>query len=73
MKARQELAQFRYVGYLDRGGGNDQAFLSRGGESMTARQGETVQGHFYIKSVSPTQVVIMELGTKLEQSLTLSH
>jgi Tfp pilus assembly protein PilP len=73
MKARQELGQFRYVGYLDKGGGKDQAFLSRGGESMTARRGETVQGHFYVKTISPSQVVIVELGTKLEVTLSLAQ
>jgi hypothetical protein len=73
MKAKQELAQFRYMGYLDKGGGKDQAFLSRNGESLAAQQGETVQGHFYIKTISPAQVVIMELGTKLEVTLSLSQ
>jgi len=73
MKARQELGQFRYVGYLDKGGGKGQAFLSRSGESMTAHAGETVQGHFYVKAVSPTAVVIVESGTKLEVTLALSQ
>jgi hypothetical protein len=73
MKAKQDLAQFRYMGYLDKGGGKDQAFLSRNGESMAAQAGETVQGHFYIKTISPVQVVIVELGTKLEMTLSLSQ
>lgn len=73
MKAQKELAQFRYVGYLDKGGGKGQAFLSRNGESLVAQQGETVQGHFYIKTISPAQVVIVELGTTLETTLSLSQ
>jgi hypothetical protein len=72
-KARQELAQFKYIGYLDKGGGRDQDFLSRNGESIIAQRGETVQGHFYIKEVTATRVVIIESATKIEVSLSLSN
>ncbi|MEW6325015.1 MAG: hypothetical protein AB1515_06475, partial [Nitrospirota bacterium] len=70
--ARRELAQFRYLGYLDKGGGKDQAFLSRNGELMTAQRGETLHGRFFVKDVTPTRVVIVESATNVEVSLTLS-
>jgi Tfp pilus assembly protein PilP len=70
-QARQALARFRYLGYLDRGG-KAQAFLSYNNELITVQRGETVQGRFYMKDVTPTRVVIVESATKVEVSLTLS-
>lgn len=71
-RARQELSQFRYIGYLNKGGGKDQAFLSRNGELMTVQRGETLQGRFFVKDVTPARVVIVESATKIEASLSLS-
>ena len=71
-RARQELAQFRYLGYQKRGG-RDQAFLERSGESLVANQGETVQGHFYIKEVTPTKVTIVESSSQIETSISPDH
>jgi hypothetical protein len=39
---------------------------------ITVQRGETVQGRFYMKDVTPTRVVIVESATKVEVSLTLS-
>ena len=52
---RQELAQFRYLGYLSRGG-RDEAFLARGNTLHIAKTGETIEQRILVKAISPSGV-----------------
>ena len=63
---RQELAQFRYLGYLSRGG-RDEAFLAKGNALHIAKTGETIEQRILVKAISPSGVMLQETSTKTEQ------
>src|SRR5207253_9889405 len=63
---RQELAQFRYLGYLSRGG-RDEAFLAKGNALHIAKTGETIDQRILVKAISPSGVMLQETPTKTEQ------
>src|SRR5438105_3066656 len=63
---RQELAQFRYLGYLSRGG-RDEAFLAKGNVLHIAKTGETIEQRILVKAISPSGVMLQETSTKTEQ------
>ena len=74
-QARQQLARFRFLGYLTRGG-ESQVFLSNGQAIYIGKQGETLEGDIQIKSVEPTEVILSKLlknsGTAVEAVLPLT-
>jgi hypothetical protein len=51
-QARQELSQFRYLGYLNKGPGQDQAFLARDRELFIVGKGEIVSGSIYLRGIN---------------------
>src|SRR5438034_9477199 len=63
---RQELAQFRYLGYLSRGG-RDEAFLAKGNTLHIAKTGETIEQRILVKAISPSGVMLQETSSKAEQ------
>jgi hypothetical protein len=63
---RQELAQFRYLGYLSRGG-RDEAFLGKGNTLHIAKTGETIEQRILVKAISPSGVMLQETSSKAEQ------
>ena len=63
---RQELAQFRYLGYLSRGG-RDEAFLAKGNALHIAKAGETIEQRILVKAISPSGVMLQETSSKAEQ------
>ncbi len=68
--ARQELAQFRYLGYLSRDG-NEQAFLSKGKELYIVRSDEIIEQRVRVKSVTPTGVTLQEPRSQVERMVPL--
>src|SRR5207245_10971128 len=62
---RQELAQFRYLGYLSRGG-RDEAFLARGNTLHIAKTGETIDQRILVEAISPSGVMLQETYTEIE-------
>lgn len=68
--ARQELAQFRYLGYLSRDG-NEQAFLSRGKELYIVRSDEMIEQRVRVKTVTPTGVTLQEPRSQVERMVPL--
>ncbi len=68
--ARQELAQFRYLGYLSRDG-NEQAFLSKGKELYIVRNDEMIEQRVRVKSVTPTGVTLQEPRSQVERMVPL--
>lgn len=71
MKARQELGQFRYLGYLNREG-REEAFLSRGKTLFIVKRGDTIQGQFILNDLEANHITIKDQQTNLEVTITLS-
>ncbi len=71
-RARRELGQFRYLGYMNKGPGMDQAFLARGEELFIVNQGDTVSGSILLKEVTSGYVTLQEIHTLIEMTLTIS-
>jgi len=74
-QARQQLARFRFIGYLTKGG-ESQVFLSNGQAIYIGKQGETLEGDIRIKSIEPTEVILSKplknFGTTVEAALPLT-
>ena len=74
-QARQQLARFRFLGYLTKDG-ESQVFLSNGQAIYIGKQGETLEGDIQIKSVEPTEVILSKplknSGTTVEAALPLT-
>lgn len=68
--ARQELAQFRYLGYLSRDG-NEQAFLSKGKELYIVRSDEMIERRVRVKTVTPTGVTLQDPRSQVERTVPL--
>ncbi len=75
-QARQQLARFRFLGYLTKGG-ESQVFLSNGQAIYIGKQGETLEGDIHIKSIEPTEVILSKplknSGTTVEAALPLTQ
>lgn len=72
-QARNELTEFRYIGFLDRGNGVQEGFFTRRQEAVLAKKGEVLFGHFMIKELSGNLAVIEETATHAEVTLQLSE
>lgn len=70
-RARQELGQFRYLGYLNRGK-SEQAFLSRGKTLFIVKRGDTIQGQFILNELEANHITIKDQQTNLKVTITLS-
>jgi hypothetical protein len=70
-QARKDLAEFRYLGFLNRGG-KDHAFLSKSGTLYTGKHGDIVAGSFLLKELNTNFVIIQETGTKVEITIPLT-
>ncbi|HZC67004.1 MAG TPA: hypothetical protein VE201_00140 [Nitrospirales bacterium] len=68
--ARQELAQFRYLGYLSRNG-REEAFLSKGKELYIVKSDETIEQRVRVKTVTPTDVTLQETRSQVERTVPL--
>ena len=70
-RARSELAQYKYLGYVA-GGGTERAFLSRGKDLFTVARGESLVGGIVLKDVTPSYVILLEPQTRIEVTVALS-
>jgi hypothetical protein len=68
--ARQELAQFRYLGYLSRDG-REEAFLSKGTDLYIVKSEETIEQRVRVKTVTPTSVTLQEPRSQVERTVSL--
>ncbi len=68
--ARQELAQFRYLGYLSRDG-KEEAFLSKGKELYIVRNDEMIEQRVLVKTVTATGVTLQEPRSRVERTVPL--
>lgn len=69
--SRAEMANYKYVGYLDRQG-RATAVIARGEELFTVRKGKTIFGSIRLKEVQPDSVVILDANTQMESTLPLT-
>ncbi|MBI3607701.1 MAG: hypothetical protein HY207_07025 [Nitrospirae bacterium] len=70
-RARSELAQYKYLGYVA-GGGHERAFLSRGKDLFTVARGESLVGGIILKDVTPSYVILLEPQARIEVTVALS-
>lgn len=76
-RARQQLNQYRFLGYLTKGG-ESQAFLStKNSEAVyIVKQGEKVEGAVQVRAIEPTAVVlsmrVRETGASIEETIPLT-
>ena len=74
-RARQQLNQYRFLGYLKKGG-ESQAFLTNGQAIYIVKQGETVEGRIHINKIDPTNIIlstkIRETGGHVEATIPLT-
>jgi hypothetical protein len=70
-QARQQLSQFRYLGYLNRGD-KEQAFLSKGNDLFIVKRGDAIIGTFLLKEANSNFAVIQDSATKVEITLALT-
>lgn len=71
-QAMAALSQFKYLGYLNKGG-REQGFFSKGGELYITGKGEAVEGSFILKEIDPNHAVLRDKPTGVESSLTLTN
>ena len=72
-QAIQSLAEFKYLGYLNKGKSREQGFFTRRGELFIVGKGEAVVGSFILKELDPNQAVLRDKGTWVESTLLLSN
>ena len=74
-RARQQLNQYRFLGYLKKGG-ESQAFLTNGQAIYIVKQGETLEGRIHIHKIDPTTIVlstkVRETGDNVEATIPLT-
>ena len=75
-RAEQQLQQFRFLGYLKKGG-ESQAFLTKGQSIYIVKQGATVEGTILVQRIDPTLIVlstqILESGDHVKAEIPLSE
>ena len=74
-RAQQQLRQFRFLGYLKKGG-ESQAFLTKGQSIYIVKQGATVEGRILVNRIDPTLIVlstrILESGDVVQEEIPLT-
>ena len=75
--AGDELAQYRYLGFLRMGerrqANKDIAVLSKNDEVMIVKVGEHLAEHVVLKTISAESVTLRDTGTRVEQTVPLSE
>jgi len=56
-RARQQLNQFRFLGYLTKGG-ESQAFLTNGQAIYIVKQGEMLEGQIQVNKIEPETIIL---------------
>lgn len=74
-RAREQLNQFRFLGYLTKGG-ESQAFLTNGQAIYIVKQGEILEGRVQVHKIEPETVVlstqVMETGSHVQATIPLT-
>ncbi len=72
-QARATLSQIRLLGFVDRGDGRKMGFFARLSETAVGGKGDLIFGHFLIRELSNTVVIVQETITRAELTLPLSE
>jgi len=72
-RARAELAEIRYLGFLDRGNGKQEGFFSRRQETVIGEKGGLLFSRFLIRELSSSVAVLADKDTQAEVTLQLSE
>ena len=74
-RAREQLNQFRFLGYLTKGG-ESQAFLTNGQAIYIVKQGEMLEGQVQVNKIEPETIVlstqIWETGNQVQATIPLT-
>jgi Tfp pilus assembly protein PilP len=74
-RARQQLNQFRFLGYLTKGGVS-QAFITNGQAIYIVKQGEMLEGQVQVNKIEPETIVlstkIWETGNQVQATIPLT-
>ncbi len=74
-RARQQLNQFRFLGYLTKGG-ESQAFLTNGQAIYIVKQGEMLEGQVQVNKIEPETIVlstqVWESGNQVQATIPLT-
>jgi hypothetical protein len=74
-RARQQLNQFRFLGYLTKGG-ESQAFLTNGQAIYIVKQGEMLEGQVQVNKIEPETIIlstqIRETGNQVQATIPLT-
>jgi len=74
-RARQQLNQFRFLGYLTKGG-ESQAFLTNGKAIYIVKQGEMLDGQVQVNKIEPETIIlstqIYETGSHIQATIPLT-
>ncbi len=69
-QAREQMAQYRYVGYLNQNG-ERKGFVGKGHEIYIVRQGDTLDGRFLVATLDANAVTLRDAAQNLETTLQL--
>jgi type IV secretory pathway VirB10-like protein len=70
-QAQQQMAQYRFLGYLTQGG-QQQAFLGKGREIFIVRAGETLEGRIRVLAIEASSIKMRDASTSVETTIPLS-
>jgi len=74
-RARQQLNQFQFLGYLTKGG-ESQAFLTNGQAIYIVKQGEMLEGQVQVNKIDPETIIlstqILETGNRVQATIPLT-
>ncbi len=74
-RAREQLNQFRFLGYLTKGG-ESQAFLTNGQAIYIVKQGEMLEGQVQVNKIEPETIVlstqVWETGNQVQATIPLT-
>jgi len=74
----EELAQFHYLGFVrkeggDRGATHDLAVLTKNDEVHVAGRGEILERHVVVKTITPDSVTLLDRASHLEYTVPLTE
>ncbi len=69
-QTREQIAQYRYLGYVNREG-HHQAFIGKGSEIHIVDEGDKLEGKFLVTAIDANSVILREGQTNLEGRIEL--
>ncbi|WP_447973538.1 hypothetical protein [Nitrospira sp. Kam-Ns4a] len=70
-KAREQMAQYRFLGYLTQDG-EDLVFLRKGQAIYLLKAGDMLEDRIQVKTIDATSVKLLHLPTRVEATVPLT-